>query len=94
MVFGDAVPQLYHSGMGLSGNLVAAMPSVHLGVTALMVAALRPTPLRWAAVVYLLAMGVAVVYTADHYVVDVLAGVALAALCWRVTRPGSGDPEA
>jgi membrane-associated phospholipid phosphatase len=84
---GDAVPHTYQAGMGLSGNLVAAMPSVHLGVTTLMLLALWRTPLRWASGAYLVAMSFAVVYTGDHYVVDVLAGMALGAAGWMMMRP-------
>jgi membrane-associated phospholipid phosphatase len=41
-------------------------------------------------------MSVAVVYTGDHYIVDVLAGVALGRLCWLWTnkRNGMGKPRA
>jgi hypothetical protein len=87
LLMGDAVPHTYHAGMGLSGNLVAAMPSVHLGVTTLMLLALWHTPLRWVAGAYLIAMSVAVVYTGDHYAVDVLAGMALAGVGWILMAP-------
>ncbi len=87
LLMGDAVPHTYQAGMGLSGNLVAAMPSVHLGVTTLMLLALWHTPLRWAAGAYLVAMSLAVVYTGDHYVVDVLAGMALAGVGWVLMAP-------
>jgi hypothetical protein len=63
------------------GNPVAAMPSLHCG-TAVLVAAygiwrLR-TRWRWLLVAYPLAMGVALVYFAEHYVIDELVGGLLA----------------
>ena len=65
------------------GNPVAAMPSLHAGI-AFMVAMygiwrLR-SPLRCLLSLYPLAMSFALVYYAEHYVVDILAGVVLAAL--------------
>ena len=63
------------------GNPVAAMPSLHAGITFLVamygIWRLR-SPLRWLLVLYPLAMSVALVYYAEHYVVDVLAGALLA----------------
>jgi membrane-associated phospholipid phosphatase len=65
------------------GNPVAAMPSLHAGITFLVamygIWRLR-TPLRWLLVLYPLAMSTALVYYAEHYVVDVLAGAVLAGL--------------
>ncbi len=63
------------------GNPVAAMPSLHAG-TAVLVAAygiwrLR-TPWRWLLLAYPLSMCVALVYLAEHYVVDEIAGALLA----------------
>jgi membrane-associated phospholipid phosphatase len=84
--FGDTPPDIYQYGLGLSGNLVAAMPSVHLGVTALILSALWRTPLRWAALCYLAAMAWAICYTGDHYLVDGVAGVLLGLVCWRFAR--------
>ena len=65
------------------GNPVAAMPSLHAGITFLvaMYAIWRlRTPLRFLVLLYPLAMSVALVYYAEHYVVDVLAGALLAGL--------------
>jgi hypothetical protein len=63
------------------GNPVAAMPSLHAGITFLVamygIWRLR-SPLRFLLVLYPLAMSVALVYYAEHYVVDVLAGALLA----------------
>ncbi|MXG90518.1 phosphatase PAP2 family protein [Nocardioides flavescens] len=65
------------------GNPVAAMPSLHAGITFLVamygIWRLRSS-LRWLLVLYPLSMCVALVYYAEHYVVDVLAGAVLAGL--------------
>jgi membrane-associated phospholipid phosphatase len=91
-IVGEVSSASYQYGLGLSGNAVAAMPSVHLGVTALIVCAFWPTPIRWLPLAYLLAMSFAVVYGGEHYAVDVLAGVALALVSWywAAPRPRAG----
>lgn len=64
------------------GNPVAAMPSLHAGI-AFLVAMFGiwrlHSPLRWLLVLYPLAMSTALVYYAEHYVIDIVAGVVLAA---------------
>jgi membrane-associated phospholipid phosphatase len=91
----EAIPRLTGRGwrdLGLGrfdlvlqgvGNPVAAMPSLHAGITFLVamygIWRLR-TPLRWLLVLYPLAMCTALVYYGEHYAVDVLAGAVLAAL--------------
>ncbi|WP_372736826.1 phosphatase PAP2 family protein [Nocardioides sp.] len=63
------------------GNPVAAMPSLHAGITFLVamygIWRLR-TPLRWLLVLYPLAMSTALVYYGEHYVIDIVAGALLA----------------
>ena len=63
-------------------NQVAAMPSLHAAITFLIafygIWRLQ-TPMRWLLLLYPLAMSTALVYFAEHYVVDVLAGGLLAA---------------
>lgn len=65
------------------GNPVAAMPSLHAGITFLVamygIWRLR-TPLRFLLLLYPLAMCVTLVYYGEHYVVDVLAGGVLAGI--------------
>lgn len=65
------------------GNKVAAMPSLHAGIAFLVafwfVSRLR-SPARWLLLLYPLAMSLALVYYAEHYVVDTIAGAALALL--------------
>jgi membrane-associated phospholipid phosphatase len=72
------------SGTGQQGsNPVAAMPSLHAGAALLVTLFLwRAAGSRWRAalVAYVLAMAVTLVYTGEHYVVDVLAGWATAAV--------------
>ncbi len=63
------------------GNPVAAMPSLHAGITFLVamygIWRLR-TPLRFLLVLYPVAMSFTLVYYGEHYVVDVLAGIVMA----------------
>lgn len=63
------------------GNPVAAMPSLHAGIAGLVamygIWRLR-SPFRWLLALYPLAMGLALVYYAEHYVIDLLAGWLLA----------------
>jgi hypothetical protein len=91
--FHATVPFAYQVGTGVSANLVAAMPSVHLAVTTLIVCVLWPTALRWLALAYLLAMFWAIVYSGDHYVADGLVGIALAMLAWRWAVVGKFKPS-
>ena len=69
-------------------NAVAAMPSLHMALTVVILAAAWAAGRgrRVAAVVYALAMGFALVYGAEHYVVDLLFGALIAGLVWRATR--------
>jgi hypothetical protein len=64
------------------GNKVAAMPSLHAGIAFLVafwfVSRLR-SPLRWLLLLYPLAMSLALIYFAEHYVVDTIVGGLLAA---------------
>jgi hypothetical protein len=81
---------LYSMGQSMSGNLVAAMPSVHLAIATLVAIALWDTPVRWLGAGYLPGMLWAVVYGGEHYVCDGLAGIALAGFCWWLSvRTGS-----
>lgn len=67
--------------LGGVGNKVAAMPSLHAGiaflVSAYAISRLR-SPWRWLLAAYPVAMGFALVYYAEHYVIDILAGWAVA----------------
>jgi membrane-associated phospholipid phosphatase len=63
------------------GNPVAAMPSLHAGTTVLVaiyvIWRLRSS-LRWLVLIYPLLMCVTLVYYGEHYVIDLIAGAALA----------------
>lgn len=72
-------------------NKVAAMPSLHTGIAALValyaVSRLR-SPYRWLLLLYPVAMGLALCYFGEHYVIDEIAGVLAAGLVmlgWRVS---------
>lgn len=86
-------------------NQYAALPSLHVGWDlviglALAAAARRPL-LRVLAMAMPVAMVVAVVLTANHYIVDAVAGAALTAVCWYVaggqrmvlTRSGAAEKD-
>jgi len=83
------------------GNPVAAMPSLHAGMSFLIamygVQRLH-SPWRWLLILYPLSMSTALVYFAEHYVIDILAGALLAwvvlvgASTWE-RRQGQADPE-
>ncbi len=77
----------YHVG---EGNPVAAMPSVHMGVTWLIVLVAWHTRrwLRPLAMLYAASMLVALVYLGEHYAADALVGLGLASGAWWATRPG------
>jgi len=73
---------LYHS---LQGNPFAAMPSLHFGTSVMAARILSQVgpghaALGWA---YALILGFGLVYLGEHYVVDLLAGFALAEAIWR-----------
>jgi membrane-associated phospholipid phosphatase len=72
----DAVGRLTDAAQGGS-NPVAAMPSLHAGAALLIAVFLWPSVrTRWRAALltYAMAMAVTLVYTGEHYVVDVAAG--------------------
>jgi PAP2 superfamily len=63
------------------GDLLGAMPSLHTawaGWAALILWAILPGPVRWLGFVNLLVTGVVVLTTGNHFVLDIVAGEALA----------------
>jgi membrane-associated phospholipid phosphatase len=83
--------------LGQAGsNPVAAMPSLHAGVALLVGLFLWPSVNaigRVALMAYAMSMAVTLVYTGEHYVVDVVAGwvvagvaIAVGAMLWRRAR--------
>jgi hypothetical protein len=80
---------LVNSGQA-SVNLVAAIPSLHAAVTAMTSIFLwRLVKARWRPllVAYPLAMAFVLVYSAEHFVVDILLGWALALIVLLAIRP-------
>lgn len=86
---------LLRVGQGKS-NLVAAIPSLHAGLTMLLALFMWPRVRalgRTLFVGYALAMAFTLVYTAEHFVIDILLGWALAAFVvaaqwWFIRRRG------
>jgi len=73
-----------HSGVA-GTNPFAAMPSLHIALTMLVVLALwRHRLLRGLAILYAASMAFALVYTGEHYVIDELAGLATAGVAWTM----------
>jgi len=73
---------LYHS---LEGNPFAAMPSLHFGTSVMAARVLSgvgrlPAGLAWT---YAVTLGFGLVYLGEHYVIDLIAGFALAEAIWR-----------
>ena len=87
----------FHQKLSAVGNPVAAMPSVHAGI-ALFVALWGITQLhrRWRRLLllYPLTMSFMLVYYAEHYVVDVLAGYAAAGLVLWAWATWERSPQA
>jgi membrane-associated phospholipid phosphatase len=85
-------------------NPVAAMPSLHTAfatLVALVIASRLRSRWRWLLVLYPVAMGFTLVYCGEHYVLDLVAGVAYALVVWvamnrwetrRARRRGPVDP--
>ncbi len=70
-------------------NAVAAMPSIHMAVTFAMYLWARDNGYRKLApwlLAYTVVMGVSLVYLAEHYVLDLLAGIACAVAVHAVSR--------
>lgn len=89
-------PESASSGSTPGVNPVAAMPSLHFAVTALIVVALwHHRYLRFVALGYLAAMGFVLVFMGEHYVVDLIAGAVVAAGAWivasRIVQPSAAE---
>ena len=73
--------QVIDTDTQLASNPVAAMPSLHTAfATIIALFAIRRLHgrLRWIVLIYPVLMGLSLVYMAEHYVVDLLAGVVYA----------------
>jgi membrane-associated phospholipid phosphatase len=69
-------------------NAAAAMPSVHMAVTAVLVLAVwrERRALAVGGALYAGAMALALIYLGEHYAVDVLAGIAVALAAWLASE--------
>jgi membrane-associated phospholipid phosphatase len=80
-------PGFYERNYQVVGiNDVAAFPSLHVAQTLLVVLATRRYG-RWMRILgplYVVSMGFSLVYLAEHYVADVLAGLVLGGFSWAV----------
>jgi hypothetical protein len=106
--FGSSGGSTAHQSVSAVGNQVAAMPSLHAGlsilVAAYLISRLRGT-WRWLLVLYPVAMSFMLVYYAEHYVIDIIAGgicvgvVMVGWTIWERRRTGreeshaEGDPD-
>ncbi|CAA9551176.1 MAG: hypothetical protein AVDCRST_MAG73-2932 [uncultured Thermomicrobiales bacterium] len=65
-------------------NAIAAMPSIHMAITFLLVFPAWSVrgAWRWLALAYAALMGYSLVYLGEHYVVDVVAGMIVTAYGW------------
>lgn len=77
-------------------NPIAAMPSLHTAITVLAAWALwqRNRALGILATVYAVLMGASLVYLGEHYVIDVIAGLAVVAVVVGVMRKRTPSPPA
>jgi membrane-associated phospholipid phosphatase len=85
-----------------ASNDVAAMPSLHTAyatIIALFVIHATRSRWRWLMVAYPAIMGLALVYTAEHYVIDIVLGVVFAVivdrLCtiWEARHPAQEERQ-
>ncbi|WP_181410917.1 phosphatase PAP2 family protein [Nocardioides humi] len=88
-----------HQSFSAVGNQVAAMPSLHAGI-AILVAAWAISrlrgPWRWLIALYPVAMSFMLVYYAEHYVVDIIAGglcVAIVLVGWTLWERHGGRED-
>lgn len=80
-IYNMAIPDI---SSGFDTNPIAAMPSLHAAFP-ILCSLILWRAYRWKAAVfyfYVLLMLFAIVYTGEHYVVDVIAGAVLAILCY------------
>lgn len=79
--------QSFYASLG-EPNSVAAMPSIHEGVTFAMFLWARDYAKRWswALLVYAGLMGLSLMYLGEHYLLDLAGGVACALVAWWATR--------
>lgn len=91
--FNDAILQRqfghkYQQVLQVQYNLTAAMPSLHAALPVLSALYLNKTFGRWGLLMlaYAAVVWFAVVYMAEHWIVDVLAGLALAVVAYAIVE--------
>ncbi len=81
---------LYEAGYKIVGesNPIAAMPSIHMAITFLLVPVSYWYSRTWQilAWLYALSMGLALVYLGEHYIIDVVIGSAITTYSWHAAR--------
>ncbi|HEU0075198.1 MAG TPA: phosphatase PAP2 family protein, partial [Dehalococcoidia bacterium] len=82
-VAGDTYDQ---ASRAVGDNDVAAMPSLHTALTTMvaLIMASYGRRWRWVGLTYVALMGTALVYLGEHYVIDEIAGIALAVGVWKL----------
>jgi len=77
---------LYQASYRVIGesNPIAAMPSIHMAITFLLIFPARRFGRRWmiASWAYALSMGLALVYLGEHYIIDVVVGAVVTSYGW------------
>lgn len=92
-IVGDVFARIYggtydESASSLDENLFAAMPSLHVGFATLVALVLAQYGRlhKGIGIAYVAAMCFSLTYLGEHYVIDSIAGVALALGCWRLVQ--------
>lgn len=77
---------LYDASYAVVGesNPIAAMPSIHMAITFLLIFPAGYFGRRWGllAIFYSFSMGIALVYLGEHYIIDIVVGSAVASYGW------------
>ena len=77
----------FHAMSGLNSEGIITFPSLHAALSVLFVLALwRVRGLRWIALAINIMMILATPFAGSHYVVDVIAGIAIACPCWLIAH--------
>jgi membrane-associated phospholipid phosphatase len=89
-------PNAYeNAARAVGANDVGAMPSLHTGLTVLIALTLAQCGRKWrvAGMTYAFMMGLALVYLGEHYVIDAVAGAAVALGVWKVSASWNRLPS-
>ncbi len=86
--------QSFYASLG-EPNSVAAMPSIHEGVTFAMFLWAREHARRWSwfLLAYAVLMGLSLMYLGEHYLLDLMGGIGCALLAWWATRRYVSTPR-